>query len=122
MTTTHPLDPLTADELRLAVQIARSDTRFAGAAFPSVAVADPSKVDVLAWQPGQRFARQARVQVMTADGFFELLVDLTGRRIVSALEPRGVEPSITLSKSKAPGWCCRMRSSRQDYSGAASPI
>lgn len=94
----HPLDPLTADEIRLAVEIARTDARVAGAVFPLVAVADPSKADVLAWQPGQRLTRQARVQAMTATGFFELLVDLAGRRIVSALEPRDAEPSITLSE------------------------
>jgi primary-amine oxidase len=94
----HPLDPLTADEIRAAAQVARSDPRFAGAAFPSVAVQDPPKADVLAWQPGRPLVRQARVQAMTAGGFYEMLVDLPGRRIVSAVERRGVEPSITLSE------------------------
>src|SRR5262249_22670517 len=85
----HPFDPLTADEIRVAIQIARSDARFARAAFPSVAVQDPAKADVLAWQPGQPLVRQARVQAMTTGGVSELLIDLAGRRIVSAMERRG---------------------------------
>jgi primary-amine oxidase len=97
----HPLDPLTADEIRTAVQIAKSDTRFADAAFTSVAVQEPPKADVLAWQPGRTLARSARVQAMTAGGVYELLVDLSQRRLVSALEQRGVEPSITLSEIEA---------------------
>jgi len=97
----HPLDPLTADEIGVAVQVARSDARFAGAAFPSVAVQDPPKTAVLAWQPGQRVVRRARVEALTTESFYELLVDLTGRQIISAIERRGVEPSITLSEVEA---------------------
>jgi primary-amine oxidase len=97
----HPLDPLTAAEIHVAVQVARTDARFAGAVFPSVAVQDPPKTDVLAWRAGKPFGRLARVQAMTAAGFFELLVDLAARRIMSATERRGVEPSIMLSEVEA---------------------
>src|SRR5262249_44296622 len=82
-------------------QIVKNDARFAAAAFPSVAVQDPPKADILAWQPGQPIARRARVQAMTAAGFYELVVDLGGRRMVSATERRGVEPSITLAEIEA---------------------
>ena len=98
---THPLDPLNSDEIRLAVQIARSDARLAGAAFPSVALQDPAKADVLAWQPGRPIARQARVQAMTPGGFYELVVDLAAGRLTSAAERHGVEPSIMLSEIDA---------------------
>ena len=94
----HPLDPLTAAEIRAAVQVVNGDARFAGAAFPSVAVQDPAKADVLAWQSGQPLARRAMVQALTAESVYEVLVDLPGQRIVSAMERRGVEPSITLSE------------------------
>jgi len=97
----HPLDPLTADEIRVAVRVARSDARFAGAAFPSVAVQDPPKAEVLAWQPGQPLARRARVEALTAASFYELLIDLAGGQILSATERRGVEPSIMLSEIEA---------------------
>jgi hypothetical protein len=44
---------------------------------------------VLAWQPGQPPARQARVQAMTATGFRGAGRSLLARRIVSASERRG---------------------------------
>ncbi|HJZ72683.1 MAG TPA: hypothetical protein VKE51_13150, partial [Vicinamibacterales bacterium] len=94
----HPLDPLTADEIRAAVQIVKGDARFSGAAFPSVVLQDPPKADVLGWQPGRPVVRRARVLALTATSFSELLVDLSSRRIVSAIEGRGAEPSITLSE------------------------
>jgi primary-amine oxidase len=94
----HPLDPLTTDEIGLAVQVAKSDPRFAGAAFPSVALQEPRKTDVLAWQPGQPVVRRARVEALTTGGFSELLIDLTASQITSAIERHGVEPSITLSE------------------------
>lgn len=94
----HPLDPLTVDEIRVAVAAAVADARFAGAAFPSVVLQEPAKADVLAWRPGQPLVRRASVQAMTADRTWELVVDLAGRRLLSAVERAGVEPPITLSE------------------------
>ena len=48
----HPLDALTADEIRAVAAIARGDARLAEAAFASVTLHEPAKADVLAWQPG----------------------------------------------------------------------
>jgi primary-amine oxidase len=97
----HPLDPLTADEIRVAVQVVQSDPRLAKALLPSIAVHEPSKASVLAWQPGQPIARHARVQAMTIDRTYEVVVDLGARRLVSAAERSGVEPPITLSEIEA---------------------
>jgi primary-amine oxidase len=94
----HPLDPLTAEELRVAVQVARSDARIGGALFPSVVLDEPAKAAVLAWQPGQALARKARVQALTATRAYELLVDLSGRQVLSVTEIHNGEPSITLSE------------------------
>jgi primary-amine oxidase len=94
----HPLDPLTSDEIRAAVQVVKSDTRFAAAAFPSVALQDPPKTDVLKWQAGQALPRRAHVLAMTSGGTYELLVDLAAKRLESAIERPGVEPSITLTE------------------------
>src|SRR5262249_46478253 len=66
--------------------------------FPSVGLQDPPKAEVLAWQSGRPLARQARVLALTAASFYDLLVDLAGRRIVSAIEGRGAEPPITVSE------------------------
>jgi primary-amine oxidase len=97
----HPLDPLTSEEIRISVQTAKADGRLGVATFPSIALLDPSKAGVLAWQPGQPLARRARVLAMTADRLYELVVDLTSRRTVSVIERPGVEPSITLSEIEA---------------------
>jgi primary-amine oxidase len=97
----HPLDPLTTEETRIAVQAAKADGRLAGATFPSIALLDPPKADVLAWQGGQPLARRARVLAMTANRLYEVVVDLTSRRTVSVIERPGVEPSITLSEIDA---------------------
>ncbi len=61
---------------------------------------DPAKADVLAWQPGQPVARQARLQAMTPDRTYEVVIDISGRRIAS-IEERAGEPSITYSEIEA---------------------
>jgi Cu2+-containing amine oxidase len=49
----HPLDPLTPDEIRAAIAAARTDTRLASAAFPSITLHEPPKAVVQAWQRGR---------------------------------------------------------------------
>jgi primary-amine oxidase len=99
--TRHPLDPLAADEIRLAIEVARGDARLAGAAFPSINVLIPPKADVLAWRPGQTLPRQARVEAMTAATTYELVVDLGSHRLVSMTERAGAEPAVMLSEIQA---------------------
>jgi primary-amine oxidase len=97
----HPLDPLTADEIRVAAQVARADGRFASARFASMLLNEPAKADVTAWQPGTTLPRQARLVVLTPASVFELVIDLTARRLVSATERKGVEPSVMMSEFEA---------------------
>ncbi len=105
----HPLDALTGDEIALAVRLARADARLASAAFPSVALLEPAKADVLAWQPGRALPRQARIQAMTPAQVYDVVVDLTARRVTSVTERPGVEPSITYSEVEAAGLVLRDR-------------
>ncbi len=97
----HPLDPLTADEIRVAVETARTDDRLKEATLPSILRHDAPKADVLAWQPGQAPVRQARLQAMVANTTYEVLVDVVGRRLVSVTERPGAEPSMTMSEIMA---------------------
>ena len=90
----HPLDPLSPDEIRRAVDIARSDARLAKAVFPSITLNEPPKAEVLAWQPGRAFTRLTRLHAMTADTTYEVVVDLVRRRLASVSERPGAEPSI----------------------------
>jgi primary-amine oxidase len=92
----HPLDPLTADEIRTAIRVARADARLGTAAFPSVALQQPAKADVTAWPGGGPLVRRARLEAMTADGAYELVVDLAARRVLGTIERTAGEPSITL--------------------------
>ena len=97
----HPLDPLTADEIRVAAQVARTDARFARAQFASILLDEPAKADVIAWRPGTTMARRARLVVMTSASVFEVVTDLTARRLVSATERKGVEPPVMMSEFEA---------------------
>lgn len=97
----HPLDPLTDEEIRSATRIVRADARFATAAFHAFAAAEPAKRDVLAWQPGQALPRAATIQAVSADGVFEIAVDITGNRIASATARPGAGPPITMTEIEA---------------------
>ena len=97
----HPLDPLTPDEIRVAAQIARMDVRFAHAQFASILLNEPAKADVIAWRRGSTLPRQARLIVMTSANVFEVVADLSAKRIASVVERRGVEPPVMLSEFEA---------------------
>jgi primary-amine oxidase len=94
----HPLDPLSAEEIRLATRLMRADHRLAEAAFTLITVAEPAKRDVLAWRPGRPVGRRARVVASTAEGVAEVEVDLTTRRIASFIPREGVQGALTLSE------------------------
>jgi primary-amine oxidase len=97
----HPLDPLTPDEIRAAARIARTDARFASALFASILLSEPAKADVTRWRSGQTLPRLARLVTMTPTSVFEVLADLTGKRIVSVVERKGVEPPVMMSEFEA---------------------
>src|SRR4029453_2014174 len=94
----HPLDPLTPDEIRVAAEIARMDARFARAQFASILLNEPAKAEVIAWRPGGTLPRQARLIIMTSASVFDVVADLTARRIVSAGERKGVDPPVMQSE------------------------
>jgi primary-amine oxidase len=96
----HPLDPLSADEIKTAVQLMKADARLARAAFPLIAVNEPAKADVLAWMPDRTpaRARQARAIATAGKSVFEVIVDLNEKRLVSVVERTGVEAPITMTE------------------------
>jgi primary-amine oxidase len=93
-----PLDPLSAKEIAIAVQLMKADPRLADAAFPLISLAEPPKADVLAWTPMKPFPRQAYAVVMTPKGTFEVHVDLQAKRLVSVTERADAEAPITISE------------------------
>ena len=100
----HPLDPLTADEIRTAAQTARADSRLATASFPAIELKEPPKAAVLGWQPGQALDRQARMLAMTRTDVFDVVVDLRQARIVSVTPRPGFEPPMTISELEGTGY------------------
>ncbi len=56
----NPLDPLSADEIQTTFTVIEHAKSLAdGTFFPVVKLSEPPKSDVLAWSPGQPFARKA---------------------------------------------------------------
>ena len=77
----HPLDPLTADEIRQAAAIVRRERGVGdGWRFASIELKEPSKADLSALESGRRSGREALVVCWDrADGqAYRAVVSLTG--------------------------------------------
>src|SRR5262245_19548906 len=94
---THPLEPLSADELRAAVDIVQRMQNLDGRAlFETVALHEPDKVTVRNFVPGEAFTREAFVVVLdrTQQRTYEGIVSLTESRVRSWRHVPGVQPRI----------------------------
>ncbi len=97
----NPLDPLTADEMNATFDVIEHSNKFpAGAYFPLVKLKDPPKSAVLAWSPGQPFARQSFANVYDPVGnhLYEAVVDLRTNKLVSWVPKPGAQPAVYLTE------------------------
>jgi primary-amine oxidase len=97
----HPLDALTQEEITETVAVIRGAKIFqADALFPVVALQEPPKAAVLAWRPGQPFARQAFTVVFdrVRNETSEALVDLRSKELVSWRVIPGVQPNFLVEE------------------------
>ncbi len=95
----HPLDPLTAVELRTVVEVLRGEGRVdEDSLFPLVTLDEPEKARVLAWKPGDPAERRALAVVKKGRRAFEAVVDLAAARTVSWEEVPDVQPGILLTE------------------------
>jgi len=96
--TAHPLDPLTADEIRAAGDIVRRDREVGERwRFASIELREPSKPTVREYRAGDPIERVARIVCWDRDdgSVYQGLVSLTEDRVVSwRLEPDG-QPNMT---------------------------
>lgn len=81
---THPLDPLSIDELQQAAEIIRRSQGLADSCrFPYLQLEEPDKAEVLAFVPGQPFSRRAFATVLdkASGAMAEGIVDLNAGEI-----------------------------------------
>jgi primary-amine oxidase len=93
----HPLEPLSAAEIAAAVAIVRAERKVGGAfRFPCVTLHEPPKPLVLAFQPGDRFEREAFLILLdnaTGD-MYEAIVSLSQQRVTSWQHVPDAQPNI----------------------------
>jgi primary-amine oxidase len=97
----HPLDPLTADEIRQAAAIVRRERGVGdGWRFASIELREPSKADLPALEAGRRSGREALVVCWNrADGrAYRAAVSLTGDAITAWEHLPGQQPNMTVDE------------------------
>lgn len=95
---THPLDPLSKEEIAAAVEALKSGGKAsASSRFPILVLREPPKQEVLNFRPGGAFRREAFVTVLDQQSHqtFEAVVDLRAKSVVSWKQVPGVQPEIT---------------------------
>jgi len=97
---THPLEPLTAEEIRAAVALMRESSVFEkGDRIVGMRLAEPPKGEVLSFEAGDAILREAAVVILTKTGVTrEATVDLSGGTVPSVEHLPGVQPAITLQE------------------------
>ncbi len=97
----HPLDPLTAEEIRQAATVLRRDREVSDRwRFASIELREPSKQAVREYQPGAPIIREARVVCWNRDDgkAYKARVSLTDDRVVEwRHEPDG-QPNMTIDE------------------------
>ena len=99
----HPLDSLTADEIKVAARVLSASPQFpAGALFSTIVLKEPLKSEVLSYKSGSQFTRQAFSVVLDRkhNRTFEAVVDLKSERVVAWNEARGIQPLVMDSEYK----------------------
>ena len=97
----HPLDPLTAQEIRLAATIVRRDRGVGqGWRFASIELREPAKADLAAIEEGRLAGREATVVCWNrADGqAYRAVVSLTGDAIAGWEHLAGQQPNMTVDE------------------------
>jgi primary-amine oxidase len=98
---THPLDPLSAEEISHAVKILRSLPNFPKAAlFSTVVLNEPPKEEVLHYKGEAKFRREAFAIVFDRmkNKTFEAVVDVNSDKMISWKEIPDVQPLVFVSE------------------------
>lgn len=100
---THPLEPMTSDEVTNAVEIVRRERNLSESVrFVSVTLNEPSPEVVRAFQPGGAVMREAFLVLLDKTGnagaTYEAIVNITESRVTSWRHIKDVQPSIMLEE------------------------
>lgn len=100
---THPLDPLTADEfaaLKKLLLAPNGGNFSAKTIFVWAQLQEPPKAEVLAFQPGQPFRREALVVAISPEQktAFEIHVDLRANKILARRDLKNLQPYLANSE------------------------
>ena len=93
----HPLDPLSKDEIVVAIEVLKNSGKITDVSrFPTIVLNEPPKEEVLKFKPGDRFRREAFAVVYerAARKTFEAVVDINNKNVVSWKEVLGVQPPV----------------------------
>src|SRR5262249_51530348 len=97
----HPLDPLSQEEMAATVRGLQDEKKFGeDSRLALLALHEPPKKEVLAWEPGQPIRREAFAVVLDrkANQTFEAVVDLGAQKTVSWKPVVGVQPNLLLDE------------------------
>src|SRR5262249_38123990 len=95
----HPLDPLSKDEIATAVSVLNSTGKVTSATrLPVIVLNEPPKQEVLNYKPGAPIRREAFVVAYerASNSTAEAIVDLNAKKLLSWKPVPGVEPSFML--------------------------
>ena len=101
-TAVHPLEPLTAEEIRASVATVREDGRLdKRARFATITLEPPSKEVVAAHRPGDRVRRLVRLIIVpgTDSTVIEAVVAVPAQELVSWVERQDVRPALLFDDS-----------------------
>ncbi|MDA2926398.1 primary-amine oxidase [Acidobacteria bacterium AH-259-G07] len=113
----YPLDPLSSKELWTVYEIVKaSDHLKEESRFVRVRLHEPPKSEVLNWNSGDSFRREAFVVIKQGPRTFEAMVDLLGKKVTTWREIQGVQPpssredwrAIEAAVKKNPDWQAAM--------------
>jgi Cu2+-containing amine oxidase len=100
----HPLEPLSTNELRAAVEVLLKENKIStNTLLPMVTLREPPKEKVLAWETGAALPREAFVTAyeLASHRTYEAIVDLDQRRVTQWRHRPGVEPLQTKAELDA---------------------
>jgi primary-amine oxidase len=100
----HPLDHLTAEEIKTAARVLGASPQFPqGALFSTIVLKEPLKDEVLSYRSGSPVRRRAFSVILDRkrNRTFEAVVDLETQRVLSWGEVKGVQPLVTETEFEA---------------------